>query len=198
MSKYIDADKLKLDIVMSANIEQIKATLERAGKTNLLHSEKVDLDKERFQLEATVNIEKIDRNLEKEYKEYVEDDPVFSKLTNRNLGLAIARHFAEWGADHLRDATKMVPVEGLEEAANKWGLENQEGFCTQSMKVAAFIAGAEWMAGQGATCNGEIQMDFSDPDDIYARRLSADYWNELGPALMKVEPGKVLIQIRKK
>lgn len=59
-------------------------------------------------------------------------------------------------------------------------------------------AGAEWMAGQGATCNGEIQMDFSAPADIYARRLSADYWNELGPALMKVEPGKVLIQIRKK
>lgn len=61
-----------------------------------------------------------------------------------------------------------------------------------------FKAGAEWMAGQGATCNGEIQMDFSAPADIYARRLSADYWNELGPALMKVEPGKVLIQIRKK
>lgn len=34
---------------------------------------------------------------------------------------------------------------GLEEAANKWGLENQEGFCTQSMKVAAFKAGAELM-----------------------------------------------------
>ena len=39
---------------MSANIEQIKAMLERTGKTN---KQKVDLDKERLQLEATVNIE---------------------------------------------------------------------------------------------------------------------------------------------
>ena len=36
-------------------------------------------------------------DLEKEYKEYVEDDPVFSILTNRNVGLAIARHFYELG-----------------------------------------------------------------------------------------------------
>lgn len=36
-------------------------------------------------------------DLEKEYKEYVEDDPVFRKLTNRNVGLAIARHFYELG-----------------------------------------------------------------------------------------------------
>ena len=35
---------------MSANIEQIKAMLERTGKTN---KQKVDLDKERLQLEAT-------------------------------------------------------------------------------------------------------------------------------------------------
>ena len=36
-------------------------------------------------------------DLKEEYKEYVEDDPVFSKLTNRNVGLAIARHFYELG-----------------------------------------------------------------------------------------------------
>lgn len=36
-------------------------------------------------------------DLEKEYKEYVEDDPVFSILTNRNVGKAIARHFYELG-----------------------------------------------------------------------------------------------------
>ena len=49
---------------MSANIEQIKAMLERTGKTNLLQKQKVDLDKERLQLEATVNIEKIDKSPE--------------------------------------------------------------------------------------------------------------------------------------
>ena len=38
---------------MSANIEQIKAMLERTGKTNLLQKQKVDLDKEQLQLEST-------------------------------------------------------------------------------------------------------------------------------------------------
>ena len=42
-------------------------------------------------------LEQPEVDLEKEYKEYVEDDPVFSKLTNRNVGLAIARHFYELG-----------------------------------------------------------------------------------------------------
>lgn len=41
-------------------------------------------------------------DLEKEYKEYVEDDPVFSKLTNRNVGFAIARHFYELGQIEMR------------------------------------------------------------------------------------------------
>lgn len=36
-------------------------------------------------------------DLEKEYKEYVEDDPVFNILTNRNVGLTIARHFYNLG-----------------------------------------------------------------------------------------------------
>ena len=92
----------------------------------------------------------------------------------------------------------------LDEAAQKVedyydvGEEHGYLYCHRGDIKDAFKAGAEWMAGQGATCNGEIRMDFSDPDDIYARRLSADYWSELGPALMKVEPGDVLIQIRKK
>lgn len=47
-------------------------------------------------------------DLEKEYKEYVDNNPVFSKLVNRNAGISIARHFAEWGAEHLRDATKKI------------------------------------------------------------------------------------------
>lgn len=89
------------------------------------------------------------------------------------------------------------PSEDLAEAAEKFAHFYDNGTC-DGIAQECFIAGAEWMAAQGATCNGEIQMDFSEPDDIYARRLSADYWNELGPALMKVEPGKVLIQIRKK
>lgn len=36
-------------------------------------------------------------DLDKEYKEYVEDDPVYSKLVNRNAGMSVARHFYELG-----------------------------------------------------------------------------------------------------
>lgn len=40
-------------------------------------------------------------DLKKEYAEFVEADPVYSKLVNDVVGRAIARHFAEWGAIHL-------------------------------------------------------------------------------------------------
>lgn len=40
--------------------------------------------------------------LEEEYKNYVENDPVYSKLANGIVGLSIARHFAQWGAEHLK------------------------------------------------------------------------------------------------
>ena len=40
-------------------------------------------------------------DIEKEYAEFVEADPVYSKLVNGIVGKAIARHFAEWGAIHL-------------------------------------------------------------------------------------------------
>lgn len=50
------------------------------------------------------NIDKqnAENDLEEEYKEYVDEDPVFSKLVNRNAGLGIARHFAEWGKNNLK------------------------------------------------------------------------------------------------
>ena len=54
--------------------------------------------------------------LEEEYKDYVVNDPVYSKLVNRNAGLVIARHFAQWGAKHLADDSKTSPND-LEEAA---------------------------------------------------------------------------------
>lgn len=36
-------------------------------------------------------------DLEKEYKEYVEEDPVYNKLVNGIVGKAIAKHFFELG-----------------------------------------------------------------------------------------------------
>lgn len=43
-----------------------------------------------------------DLDLDKEYNDFVESDPVYSKLVNNIVGKAIARHFAEWGAKHLK------------------------------------------------------------------------------------------------
>ena len=60
---------------MSANIEQIKAMLERMGKTNFIQKQKVDLDKERFQLEGIKgNLEEIPSNvgLEKAAEKYAD------------------------------------------------------------------------------------------------------------------------------
>ena len=143
-------------------------------------------------------------NLDEAAEEYSEN----ILANNEDLQDAIEDAFkagAGW-----RDTQIPKLPDSLDEAAEEYAYNNWEDndyhtgaseglpFDAIGHTEKCFKAGAEWMAGQGATCNGEIQMDFSAPADIYARRLSADYWNELGPALMKVEPGKVLIQIRKK
>ena len=57
-----------------------------------------------------------------------------------------------------------------------------------------FKAGAEWMEGQGVSIDGKVIMDFSNPADIINRRLIA----KVGDALLKIEPGDVVVQIRKK
>lgn len=85
----------------------------------------------------------------------------------------------------------------LDEAAEKnfetmEVLEHENIFEETHRKI--FKAGAEWMAGQGVSVEGKVIMDFSDPDDIINRRLIA----KLGDALLKVEPGDVIIQIREK
>ena len=54
---------------------------------------------------CSVRKEDLDKSLEEEYKDYVENDPVYSKLVNRNAGHGIARHFAEWQKSQmLKDA----------------------------------------------------------------------------------------------
>lgn len=45
-------------------------------------------------------------DIEKEYAEFVDADPVYSKLVNGVVGRAIARHFAKWGAKHARKDAK--------------------------------------------------------------------------------------------
>lgn len=86
---------------------------------------------------------------------------------------------------------------GLDEAARKYAGKKEFYWVRENPYTSqewAFKAGAEWAFGQGVTVEGKIVMDFSEPRDIINRRLVAN----LGDALLKVEPGDVLILIRKK
>ena len=51
--------------------------------------------------QQTYESAEIQKELEEEYKDYVENDPVYSKLVNGIVGLDIARHFAEWQASQM-------------------------------------------------------------------------------------------------
>ncbi len=85
--KYIDADLLRKEI---DNWKEAMA--DAVGE----YSDGVRFALEHFTFVLdSLQQEQTEVDLKKEYKEYVENDPVFSKLTNRNVGLAIARHFYE-------------------------------------------------------------------------------------------------------
>lgn len=90
--KYIDAEKL------IERLEEMKrAEYENCGGVN----SKTGALQEVQELIASLQQEQPEVDLKKEYAEFVEADPVYSKLVNDVVGRAIARHFAEWGAIHL-------------------------------------------------------------------------------------------------
>lgn len=82
MGKYIDTDKIRSEV-------------ERIQETGCESPISVCNDILSFIDSLQQEQPKVD--LEKEYKEYVEDDPVFSKLVNRYAGIIIAKHFYELG-----------------------------------------------------------------------------------------------------
>lgn len=102
-----------------SNIEKIKAEIKRLKNKNAEWRERINsedgysyesdvccgYDEAIEDFETFINSlpeEKSseDLNLDKEYNDFVESDPVYSKLVNNIVGKAIARHFAEWGAKH--------------------------------------------------------------------------------------------------
>ena len=52
----------------------------------------------------TLEVKEVD--LEKEYKSFVEEDPVYNKLVNSIVGKAIAKHFFELGMSVSNKAQK--------------------------------------------------------------------------------------------
>lgn len=77
---------------MSTNIEQIKAMLERAGKTNILQKQEVDFDKEYLQLQQQAK-------LDEEMTIFFSKNPIPCKLilTDWLLLKNTAIHFYEFG-----------------------------------------------------------------------------------------------------
>ena len=93
--KYIDADLLRKEI---ERLKDEYTDIAIDSSRGWVNANYVIEDLEQLQLQIySLQQEQPEVNLENEYKEYVEDDPVVSKLTNRNVGLAIARHFYELG-----------------------------------------------------------------------------------------------------
>jgi len=56
----------------------------------------------------TLEVKEVD--LEKEYKDFVEEDPVYNKLVNGIVGKAIAKHFFELGMSVNNKAQKREKV----------------------------------------------------------------------------------------
>ena len=114
-------------------------------------------------------------DLEDEICEYMsnEDNNPFDWDWRDKRDYAI--HFAQWGAEHLRDTTKKIS-EDLEEAAEEYAtthLRNNE-FPTAD---SAFKAGAEWQKAKILKDNPVIMPveDFQALIDSHAKRVEADY-----------------------
>ena len=84
---------------------------------------------------ARVSEQPVCEGLEEEYKNYVENDPVYSKLVNGIVGLSIARHFYELGRQ-----SKPEVSEGLEEAAKAYADDTNPA----DSFYDAFKEGASW------------------------------------------------------
>jgi hypothetical protein len=84
--QYIDKETL-INRVNAIIINPIENDSYDFGWNNSLENVKAIIN--------TLEVKEVD--LEKEYKEFVEDDPVYSKLVNNIVGKAIARHFFELG-----------------------------------------------------------------------------------------------------
>ena len=119
---------------------------------------------------------------------------VYDEAHQFDLGARSSLTFLESFIDSLQQEQPSLPS-NIDEAAEEYSeniLANNEDL--QDAIEDAFKEGARWMAEQGVSVDGKVVMDFSEPYDIINRRLIA----KLGDALLKVEPGEVIVQIRKK
>ena len=99
MTQYIDKDDLlkEIDTLKFNLCPDFYEYNYDAAKVELLEKIKNYID--------TLEVKEAD--LEKEYKVFVEEDPVYNKLVNGIVGKAIAKHFFELGmrtSNHITEA----------------------------------------------------------------------------------------------
>ena len=87
----------RLNILTNVYAEQVERKDEEM--MNYYHGKVIALEELRPFLDTLS--EEPDKSLEEEYKDYVENDPVYSKLVNGIVGLGIARHFAQWQKEQM-------------------------------------------------------------------------------------------------
>ncbi len=101
MAHLIDKDAVVAEIE-----RRIKTNKEcMLGLRNLdYYQGKVDALNDTNSFIDTLEVKEVD--LEKEYKDFIEEDPVYNKLVNGIVGKAIAKHFFELGMQVSNKAQK--------------------------------------------------------------------------------------------
>jgi len=96
MAHLIDKDALVAEIDRQRD-EALKRqqNLESIGQETVLNEMLANKLNSILSFLNTLEVKEVD--LKKEYKEFVEDDPVYNKLVNGIVGMSIARHFFELG-----------------------------------------------------------------------------------------------------
>ena len=87
MEKYIKKTDVLAEIKRRYKFHKERNRMEDSAIQDVLYGILNFLD--------TLEVKEVD--LEKEYKDFVEEDPVYNKLVNNIVGKAIAKHFFELG-----------------------------------------------------------------------------------------------------
>lgn len=106
----MDIEKIRQEIERRINIltNVYEEQMERKDEEmmNYYHGKVIALEELRCSLD-TLSEEPDKEDLNDEIKKYIEEYG-YERGEDRLLIAIVARHFAEWGAEHLRDSTKKI------------------------------------------------------------------------------------------
>ena len=111
----------------------------------------VDVDK---YMDEVRGKEPVCEDLEEEYKNYVENDPVYSKLVNGVVGLSIARHFVEWQKAQDDKMVDIIYQQGIEK-----GKDDMKEQMVKDAVEGSVIRDYDWDTGTHRSIRFEIPQD---------------------------------------